>query len=75
MSDKYDQYIEGIVVQELKDYYTVLDCVCSDWYIRQEDEEGDKRCLEAIKTVLSHYLTNEEHEQWLTTTTQGKIQK
>jgi hypothetical protein len=63
-----------IVVTELKEYYNILNSVSSDWYIKAEDKMKDSLCLDAITIVLSHYMTREEHKQWLESTVE-KTQK
>jgi hypothetical protein len=60
-----DEVLGSIVVAELKGYYTTLDETCSDWYLSEEEKIKERLCLDAIIIVLSHYMTGEEHTQWL----------
>lgn len=69
-----DEVLGSIVVAELKGYYTTLDETCSDWYLSEEEKIKERLCLDAIIIVLSHYMTREEHKQWLESTVE-KTQK
>tara|TARA_R110000803_G_scaffold45979_2_gene96586 strand:+ start:326 stop:550 length:225 start_codon:yes stop_codon:yes gene_type:complete len=60
--------IENILVEELQIYYEVLNGVHEDWYATDKDKAKDESCRQAIITVLSHYMTKEDHTEWLTHT-------
>ena len=62
-----EETLDNIVIDELKYYYDTLSQVSDDWYSKPEDKKADTLCSEAIITVLRHYLTYEEHREWLLT--------
>jgi hypothetical protein len=62
-----EETVDGIVITELKSFYSVLAEVSDDWYAKEEDKQKDRLCQYAIINVLSHYLTSEEHKKWLLT--------
>jgi len=60
--------IENILIEELQIYYEVLNVIHEDWYATDADRTKDEACRQAIVTVLSHYMTQEDHTEWLTNT-------
>lgn len=63
-----EETVDGVVIEELKSFYSVLAEVSDDWYAKEEDKQKDRLCQYAIINVLSHYLTSEDHTEWLTNT-------
>jgi|TARA_B110000908_G_scaffold97061_1_gene114640 hypothetical protein len=64
-----DQQIEELVISELKNYYNVLDHAVEDegWYSTTRERDNDRVTLAAIINLLTHYLTKEDHDKWLST--------
>jgi len=64
-----DEAVDNIVIHELKNYYTILDDAVADegWYGSIKERDQDRVTLVAIINILKHYITTEEHDQWLQT--------
>jgi len=56
-----DEDVYQVIVDELKDVYQRVDC--SDTVLEPEYE-----LLKAIQTVLAYYMTHDDYEEWMETT-------
>lgn len=71
-----DEELDSIVISELKNYYNVLHGVLDEreWHPTKKSMNEDRVIMTAISDVLTHYLTEKEHKEWLRAT-QQEIQK